>query len=67
MMQPRPKTGYTEGAKEVRFAQNATMGTYTGTESTKEAGRMRLTHEAELGAYQRPGDAVVKSVTNADL
>jgi len=67
MVQPRPKTGYTEGAKEVRFAQNATMGTYTEAESTNEAGRMKLTHEAEFGPYMGPDNAVVKSVTNADL
>lgn len=36
VMQQRPKTGHTEGSKEVRFAWNATMAAYTGAESAAE-------------------------------
>ena len=67
MMQQRPKTGYTEGAKEVRFAQNAAMGAYTAEGSTNGDGRIELAHEAEFTVDRRAGNAVVKSVTNADL
>jgi len=51
-MQQRPKTGYTEGAKGVRFGQNATTGTFFGAESASGNGlNMQRTHEADLVAY----------------